>query len=354
LSERILFLPVIAFGWMILSAFWALSTVNALKLNGALGALTCLGILGTSAMMQIPFSQGQILKKRLYQGALGGCGSLVFEIVSHGITFKFLGLGNSQISYYNQGITLIVMFFCLFFHEKQRTWVFWLVYASLLASSFFFDYDAGLLGLGLMPLFLMIFSKYQKSMIKFMMGCVVAVILTGPLIPKYILNYDIWRQNFSEQNDPSWLHRLKIWSYVSGKIEQKPLKGWGLNSSRHELFQVIDKWEVPGVNEKAPKEIKYTPAISLHPHNMTLQIWLEIGGIGALIMAFIMTCIGRFLWGNNLTPALKRTLSTVFAITFFFAHLSYGFWQSWWFAALGFIFIWGTLLRIQESNRHEN
>src|SRR6185436_143672 len=70
-------------------------------------------------------------------------------------------------------------------------------------------------------------------------------------------------------------HRLCIWQFVGARIAEKPLLGWGLDSSRS-----IPGGEVECVDEG--------PSISLHPHDAALQVWLELGIVGAFALAAVI------------------------------------------------------------------
>jgi O-antigen ligase len=60
----------------------------------------------------------------------------------------------------------------------------------------------------------------------------------------------------------SWGARIQIWSTAVGHSLEKPLWGWGYESSR-----------------------RFAPAIPLHTHDMSLQAWLELGIPGLLLLA---------------------------------------------------------------------
>ena len=75
----------------------------------------------------------------------------------------------------------------------------------------------------------------------------------------------------------SWGSRLEIWRFVSGLVENKPLFGWGLDSSR--VF--------PGL-------------IPLHPHNAAVQIWFELGAVGAGVAAIF------FVWMFSQVELIRR------------------------------------------------
>ena len=76
------------------------------------------------------------------------------------------------------------------------------------------------------------------------------------------------------------LHRFVIWSVSAKKISKNTFLGYGLGSSRkfgeNETIEFIDS------STGKEKKIIY-PAIPLHPHNNSIQIWLELGLVGIII-----------------------------------------------------------------------
>jgi exopolysaccharide production protein ExoQ len=69
----------------------------------------------------------------------------------------------------------------------------------------------------------------------------------------------------------------------------------------------------------------------LHPHNFALQLWLELGLIGALAGAVGLAFLARKLGGDRATrAALAGALCASVAI----GSVGYGLWQGWWMAAL--------------------
>jgi len=117
----------------------------------------------------------------------------------------------------------------------------------------------------------------------------------------------------------SGLHRLEIWDFVAGKISEKPLLGYGLESSRILGRNEVSTF-VPGVT-----------LFSLHPHNGFLQMWLELGLGGYVILGLLC------LWLVHRINALEGA-NKAFAAGFLICGLSlfstaYGMWQSWLIAA---------------------
>ena len=157
-----------------------------------------------------------------------------------------------------------------------------------------------------------------------MVSVIAAYMLAAPVIHKDVPPSEI----LSLVDLPrSAHHRLVIWDYTTDRIAERPLLGWGFHASRR----------VPEVTPAEPLEH------SLHPHNVALQLWLELGTVGGLLGAALFGTIAnriRRLSADRLHLAAAAA-SCISAFTV--AQVGYGFWQSWWLAALflcaGFVMI---------------
>jgi O-antigen ligase len=119
--------------------------------------------------------------------------------------------------------------------------------------------------------------------------------------------------------DQSWMHRIIIWGDITEAIAQKPLFGWGMDATRR-----ISTALGPGVE------------IPLHAHATSLQIWLELGFVGAAVAA-----AGIALGGWRLADALSGSrLQAACAAALLGAAgtswtLSFSLWQEWYLGAFG-------------------
>ena len=86
-------------------------------------------------------------------------------------------------------------------------------------------------------------------------------------------------------------------------------------------------------------------AISLHPHNNVMQVWLELGLIGLIIFYFFICGLIKKLDSYNENRIIISIMPLISVIqVFFIGQLSYGFWQSWWIAIIIINFILYSML----------
>lgn len=130
------------------------------------------------------------------------------------------------------------------------------------------------------------------------------------------------KEMFEQYNLPrSAYHRLLVWQFTSAKIAERPLLGWGFNTSR----------VIPGGKENLDVS---EAALPLHPHNAALQWRLELGVLGALVGAglFVVAGINARRYGRNriAQAGASATLASAFTV----GMLSFGAWQSWWLSGV--------------------
>jgi len=128
---------------------------------------------------------------------------------------------------------------------------------------------------------------------------------------------------------PSAVHRLVIWRFADERIGERPLLGWGLDASR-----AIPGGEQRVVMPDGAGHLLQLQLMPLHPHNGALQVWLELGAVGALVGALLTMVATSRLAVPSLDPAVRAAGLAAFTAAAIELSLSYGMWQSWWIAAL--------------------
>jgi O-antigen ligase len=126
---------------------------------------------------------------------------------------------------------------------------------------------------------------------------------------------------FVEAKAHSWEHRRAIWGFVIDRIHERPVFGWGLGSSR----------AIPGGHTLLAPGVEILP---LHPHDAALQLWLELGLVGALLGAAFFLCLARTVRRSSADRtdfALAIALIVTATIN---AMASYNLWHEWWLTFL--------------------
>lgn len=147
----------------------------------------------------------------------------------------------------------------------------------------------------------------------------------------------------------SYAHRLFILKRSTDMIFEQPLVGHGLDFYRTTINhpgltpaekETLVTKELFNTLRRDPGEEYNLQLLSqtTHPHNLTLQIWLELGAVGAILYAlFILTS----LWKIARLPNCRfeqATFMGLFTSTFVVAHISFGAWQTWWLFGVSIIF----------------
>lgn len=120
----------------------------------------------------------------------------------------------------------------------------------------------------------------------------------------------------------SWAIRAGMWEYVCAKIWESPWIGHGIDASR----AVAERLQV--------REFEFR-AVQLHPHSASLQIWYELGFVGAALAALTLLLGGwslARLFAHNRAGAAAAA-ATIAALGLI-ANVSYGVWQEWWNATM--------------------
>lgn len=160
--------------------------------------------------------------------------------------------------------------------------------------------------------------RFPGGSIRVLALAISALAILSPVLPQTALSPSLLEDRIDGYD--SGLHRLYIWEFSANRIFDRPFGGWGLDASPL----------IPGGEEKLPEGGN---RMNVHPHNGFLQIWLELGAIGAICLAAWLYRLARSLeriGDNGVAACAAGTLVTALVI----ANLSYGIWQTWWMSVL--------------------
>jgi len=156
-------------------------------------------------------------------------------------------------------------------------------------------------------------------------------VLTAPLVPHGLVKgLTLFDQTSMTAN--ALMHRLFIWKFSADRIAEQPVVGWGMRNARLLPEVVADRPDMSAIKSAMPPYWK-REILPLHPHNGVIQIWLELGVLGAglllVAVAMMLRAIGRVREGPW-PPAALAGLTTATALV----ASGYGMWQAWWLAGL--------------------
>lgn len=135
--------------------------------------------------------------------------------------------------------------------------------------------------------------------------------------------------------------RVEIWQSFGEVVSFHPLAGVGFGSSPR-------MGDAP-VAARVPPEHRTLLAVG-HAHDMFLQIWSELGALGALLAALGLFWLGRatrLLPAQRMAPALA-CLAAILVI----AEVGHGAWQGWWVAIVGAACVWFAKIYGEAPAQH--
>jgi O-antigen ligase len=129
-------------------------------------------------------------------------------------------------------------------------------------------------------------------------------------------------------------NRIILWSYTAQQIKKAPLFGVGVASTKE-----LDRASADAAQQ--PADHSYPLRTGRHSHNVFMQTWYELGGIGAvLLLALGVAAIRDFAS----LPARRQAIAFAsFASAVVIAGFSWGIWQTWFLASYG---IWAVVLAL--------
>jgi O-antigen ligase len=152
---------------------------------------------------------------------------------------------------------------------------------------------------------------------------------------------------------PSAAHRLVIYQFSSRKIFEKPVLGWGMDASRS-IPGGSGKAEIYDCRYKGGRATrqKVIGLVPLHPHNASLQIWLDLGAVGITIfVGLLVTLLAR--WQRRCAfDQARPVIAGLFAVIFIIYNISFGLWQSWLIFALIMLLAIVKVLRLGGTETH--
>lgn len=343
-SSAIVLQPEMLFvGWSLIACLWSMKPFDAL-MNAALlaGLILHLFVLGRK-IPTIGSDDIEFISLGLVAGFIFGGLYISFEIVSHDALLRFI---LTHIPQLDRGVSLqgmsaatvngghiprVAVVYCLLWCPAllsvtlfMRGLTRWICYGAIATSTLVVTLHpnaqsqtaqfAMVAAVGCLAVAVSFFG-----LAKWVAGAVFAAMLL--LIVPVSLAMFAGGLHKDEELFTSARARIVIWNYTSERVLEKPIFGVGTYSTR-------------AINDaRPPEELNNTaglivaPATRAHPHNVYLQIWYELGAIGAL--AFAILGISLLQRISSLSQVPRAFALSHFAIGVIVIGSSYGMWQVW-------------------------
>lgn len=345
-------LIVVAFA----SSFWAPAWQDSLK--GTLKVLLLLIMAFVSFETSKKIMDRQSTHRTLVAltgGILFASILLMFEDKTN-LMFLHLLKGPDTPKYqYNQASVLMVIFslpLVVYWFKKKRIDVTLGLFFLIPLSISMMESEAAKIAFIIALIGAYVGSYFKRSFKYVLVGALMVGFLGAPLLTQKILTPErVQKYAKTILYKGSFYHRLYVWNFVGKKALEKPLLGWGMNSSRNQIFSSKKvAFDMPVKNKEVETKIhvENVELLPLHPHNVSLQLWLELGLVGIVLgIAFLFTFIIKSAPASDASSADRFAYYGALAATLTVYLVSYGMWQSWWLALLGLVSIY-VMLSLKE------
>lgn len=186
-------------------------------------------------------------------------------------------------------------------------WPALLMVAGIAGASLRLEADAPIIALAVSVVFGLMVYAWPTVAPRVLGGLAAVLFLTAPGIV-WVTRKLGWYQQLEADVSLSWSQRMGYWRHAADWIADHPLRGWGLDASR-----------------------MFAPGIKLHPHDAALQVWLELGLIGAMAAA-VFWCVVIARQSGPRRDAGRAAGAATAGAYLVFSAVSFGVWQEWWLA----------------------
>jgi len=141
-------------------------------------------------------------------------------------------------------------------------------------------------------------------------------------------------------------HRVVIWGTAAEEVMRSPVIGIGADATRVAMRKAVSN----PAQAKLKRDLgQFESGYANHTHNVYLQVWYELGAIGALLFLSIGLLTLRAI--AKLQASAQPAAIAMFATTSLLIGFSYSMWQTWFMAALGLAITMFTIALRKRSDQ---
>lgn len=306
--------------WCAIASAWSEDSGRSLVLSLRVAVLLAAGLV----LFPIAAALDDAARKRIGQWLLVGFGlSLAFVAVETGLdypmlrSFKTAEAGEEAV-WFNRGaiaLALIVWPVTAWLWARGLRWKALALPVALGVASLFLESAAATLGLVAGVITVLLALSHRKAGVATAIAASALAFVAMPFAVREMHGHG-WHR--AEWLAASARHRIEIWDFAVQRIAERPLLGWGFDGSRH--MQAL----FPDLSSTG-RELA-----ALHPHSAPLQIMLELGAVGAVIVLALLCLFAMRVDAS--TGQTRMSGQPVFVAALAVASVSHGAWQNWWLA----------------------
>ena len=301
-----------------------------------------------SFFFYISISKNQVIKKRLvHYFVLSIYINLFIVTVFNFINWDLKFLDTSEIKRFKGYLNILtILVLILPFINKTKINIVTCIF--LIPNLWLSNCNSAILGVLIALIALSLFYIYQnlfRFKILFYVFSFIALTMSSQILlnlPKNLDKESIQTQKFIVPTFLVDTHRQYIWSFSIKKILEKPLLGYGPDTSNFiEGSQDI-------IGSKYTGTMPYIPS---HPHNFLIEITLDTGIIG--LVGFLI-----FIFYYNFQIFRKSDENGKFLLILFFSYfwgsslVNFSFWLGWW--QVSYFFITSLISSINLSKNQKS
>jgi len=328
----------------VISATWSIAPASSLRSALTLGLAFFSGLYLIDTMGRLGKADRDLVFSGIIVGGVLGLSLIAFEHSTNGLLTRLILAAKGRdanpatnfMPALNSGMSVLALYawpWALVLKSRFGAAV--MVLGLLVCGGLIFLSNADTPVLALLAGFVIaVLSLPSKKGVLAIFAVIAGVgIAAAPLLPGALPDPHTEARAYSKLSH-SGVHRLVIWRTAAEHIAKSPVLGIGMNGTRflyNSSDRIIQKY---ATDDPAMTWGNYAEPIPLHTHNGILQIWLELGGIGALLFAAVLLMV---LWrlrqgGHDAITTAARLGMLVSGIVIF--SLSFGPWQGWWQSAI--------------------
>ncbi|MCY4480561.1 MAG: hypothetical protein OXB97_11760 [Rhodospirillales bacterium] len=308
--------------WCAIASAWSEDSVRSLVLALRVAVIFTAGLL----LIPIVAALDDAARKRIGLWLIAGFGlSLALVAVETGLDYPMLRIFKTaetgkEAVWFNRGavaLALLVWPVTALLWARGLGWKALALPAALGVASLFLESAAATLCLAAGVITVLLALCHRRAGLAITVAAGVLVFVAMPFAAREMHNNG-WHQ--ADWLAASAQHRVEIWDFSVQRMAEKPLLGWGFDGSRHMGSLYPD----PGDTGRG--------IAALHPHNAPLQIMLELGAVGAVIVLALLWFIAMRL--DDVSGRSRTFGQVLFVAALAVGSVAYGTWQNWWLALL--------------------